>query len=507
MMFNYNVRLLLAFVVANYIQAYQFNINLPDSAQSEIEACVNRSRKSPAIQWQAEMACGHEYFARLGPNNLTEDDWAIFKTATDNIFGHTPPSFGISTRREVRTLSEEEWQNVTDVFGELFKAGVLQSFARLHGKAKLRAHKGGAFLPWHRVFLAHFEQEMKKINPSVSLPYWDYTTDYEIPQPYESVLWTPCFFGENNDTVLSGPFKFMYGAHGAIISRRLAENFYSTRLINKADIERLKDFCGYKDITTGAVKEETDHNLETLHDSVHDYIGGDMGVVENSAYDPIFWFHHAFIDYIWESFREHQTAKCTEIDIESDYRPINDTGWVNIIKQGPEDSMFGYSHLKTKDGLWRNWTDVFYTYEPQPACGGTCTGEYLYCDNKNRCLSRTKEACKKHLQTRNAREVGARDPLVPQIPCESGTPLRGLKGDGRTMETSQAECENILENERDGSIHGGLKQGETKYSCTALERFIYVLIGSLVCVIVSVTTVKIMRLRKQLKHARYDNVD
>jgi tyrosinase len=53
----------------------------------------------------------------------------------------------------------------------------------------------------------------------------------------------------------------------------------------------------------------TDHNLESLHDSVHDYIGGDMGVVENSAYDPIFWFHHAFIDYIWESFREHQTEK------------------------------------------------------------------------------------------------------------------------------------------------------------------------------------------------------
>jgi hypothetical protein len=64
-----------------------------------------------------------------------------------------------------------------------------------------------------------------------------------------------------------------------------------------------------KDITTGADTEETGHNLETLHDSVHDYIGGDMGVVENSAYDPIFWFHHAFIDYIWESYRGHQTAK------------------------------------------------------------------------------------------------------------------------------------------------------------------------------------------------------
>jgi hypothetical protein len=87
---------------------------------------------------------------------------------------------------------------------------------------------------------------MKKINPSVSLPYWDYTIDYEIPQPYDTVLWTPCFFGENNDTVTSSSFKFLYGAHGAVIARQLAKDFYSTRLINKADIENLKGFCHFK---------------------------------------------------------------------------------------------------------------------------------------------------------------------------------------------------------------------------------------------------------------------
>ncbi|XP_060569863.1 uncharacterized protein LOC132728268 [Ruditapes philippinarum] len=114
----------------------------------------------------------------------------------------------------------------------------------------------------------------------------------------------------------------------------------------------------------------------------------------------------------------------------------------------------------------------------------------------------------KHIRSIYKQEMhvkcGARDPLVPLTPCESGTPLSGLKGNGRTMETSKAECENILENEREGTLHGGLKQGKTKYSCTALERFIYVLIGSLVCVIVSVTTVKIMRLRKQLKYDKQD---
>ncbi|XP_060569873.1 putative tyrosinase-like protein tyr-3 [Ruditapes philippinarum] len=405
---------------------------------------------SPAIDWQADLACGHAYFNHLGPNNLTDGDWAIFKEAENDrfSFGHTAPSFGISIRREIRTLSDEEWKNVTDVFRELYEAGVLQAFGRLHGKAKLKAHKGGAFLPWHRVFLAHFEQEMKKINPSVSLPYWDYTIDYEIPQPYESIFWTPCFFGENNDTVQSGPFKFMYGAHGGIISRQLANDFYSTRLINKRDIERLKDFCGFEDITTGVLKEETDHNLETLHDGVHDYIGGDMGVVENSAYDPIFWFHHAFIDYIWESFREHQTESCGHIDIETDYRPINDIGWKGTFGQGHEDALFGYKHLNTTDGLWRNWTQMYYKYEPQPACDGTCRGEFLYCDDKKICLSRTKEVCKKEFPTRNKRRVDVTDTLLPHKPCGAGSKIIGLKGDGRTINTSKEECEKILERER-----------------------------------------------------------
>ncbi|XP_060569890.1 putative tyrosinase-like protein tyr-3 [Ruditapes philippinarum] len=499
MMLSHLVYMFVMFVVSNYIQAYQFNISLPDSAQSEIEKCIQRSRKSPAIHWQAEMACGHEFFTKLGPNNLTDEDWAVFKTATVDGFGYTPPLFGISTRREVRTLSEEEWTNVTDVFRELFESGILQSFSRLHGKATLRAHKGGAFLPWHRVFLAHLEQEMKKINPSVSLPYWDYTIDYEIPQPYDTVLWTPCFFGENNDTVTSSSFKFLYGAHGAVIARQLAKDFYSTRLINKADIENLKGFCHFKDITTGVSREDTGHNLESLHDSVHDYIGGDMGVVENAAYDPIFWFHHAFIDYIWETFREHQIEECTDIDIESDYRPANDIGWDDIIKQGPEDSLFGYSHLKTLDGLWRNWTEMFFTYEPQPACGSTCSGEFLYCDGEKRCLSRTKDACKMQLPTQNKRKREDRNPLVPQIPCESGTKIKGIKGDGRTMHTSEAECENILKVERQGPQQ---HKSEDRTS----ETVTFVGIGILVGIFVSVVPTIVIQIKKGKKRQKYENL-
>jgi tyrosinase len=34
-------------------------------------------------------------------------------------------------------------------------------------------------------------------------------------------------------------------------------------------------------------------NFESIHDSVHNVFGlGHMGIIEVSAFDPVFWFHH-----------------------------------------------------------------------------------------------------------------------------------------------------------------------------------------------------------------------
>ena len=34
-------------------------------------------------------------------------------------------------------------------------------------------------------------------------------------------------------------------------------------------------------------------NFETLHDGLHNAFGlGNMGIIEVSAFDPIFWLHH-----------------------------------------------------------------------------------------------------------------------------------------------------------------------------------------------------------------------
>ena len=39
--------------------------------------------------------------------------------------------------------------------------------------------------------------------------------------------------------------------------------------------------------------------LEDVHDGVHGWVSGDMGVVGTAAFDPIFWAHHTMIDRLW----------------------------------------------------------------------------------------------------------------------------------------------------------------------------------------------------------------
>ena len=52
-----------------------------------------------------------------------------------------------------------------------------------------------------------------------------------------------------------------------------------------------------------------EHNLELHHDEVHDWVGGDMGDVPRAAFDPAFYMHHAYIDYIFEEFRQNQITR------------------------------------------------------------------------------------------------------------------------------------------------------------------------------------------------------
>jgi hypothetical protein len=42
--------------------------------------------------------------------------------------------------------------------------------------------------------------------------------------------------------------------------------------------------------------------LEGIHNNIHSAIGGQMHHFNTSSQEPAFWFHHSFIDSVWEKF-------------------------------------------------------------------------------------------------------------------------------------------------------------------------------------------------------------
>ncbi|KAH3823070.1 hypothetical protein DPMN_124868 [Dreissena polymorpha] len=45
------------------------------------------------------------------------------------------------------------------------------------------------------------------------------------------------------------------------------------------------------------------------------WVGGDMSNTPAALYDPVFFLHHVFIDYIWEQFRTRQSSLRCEVNI------------------------------------------------------------------------------------------------------------------------------------------------------------------------------------------------
>ena len=68
----------------------------------------------------------------------------------------------------------------------------------------------------------------------------------------------------------------------------------------------------FKDITCNA-----DCKFESDHAGVHNFVGGHMGNPSCAPADPVFFLHHAFIDCIWQWFRENSQETPIELEYPS----------------------------------------------------------------------------------------------------------------------------------------------------------------------------------------------
>ena len=168
-----------------------------------------------------------------------------------------------------------------------------QKIAGYHGEPDNYCHRDDTiFLPWHRAYILRFEQALQKIDPGVSLPFWDWTSAPTlmsgIPDAFSAQMYT-----SSDGMMLANP---LYKANIGLLGRDTSRNPRPPVALQ-----------GIASAVTSSFSETSYDSFNTQlmipHNGLHTWVRGDMGSVPYAAYDPIFWAHHANVDRQWAQWQ------------------------------------------------------------------------------------------------------------------------------------------------------------------------------------------------------------
>ncbi|KAM6985171.1 tyrosinase [Aplochiton taeniatus] len=207
------------------------------------------------------------------------------------------------------------------------------------------AHWAPAFLPWHRLYLLHWERAIRRVtgDQGFTMPYWDWRdaqgcdvcTDQLMggQSPRDPTLISPASIFSSWKVICSqaqdynsrgvlcnateeGPLRRNPGNHNRNVVARLPTSEeveftlslpdYDTGAMDRtANMSFRNTLEGFGDPQTG----QGSSSRMGMHASLHVFMNGSMSSVQGSANDPIFLLHHAFVDSIYEQWlRRHRPS-------------------------------------------------------------------------------------------------------------------------------------------------------------------------------------------------------
>jgi tyrosinase len=168
------------------------------------------------------------------------------------------------------------------------------------------AHTRPAFFPWHRELVLQFENDLRQIDSTVTVPYWDWT---------DLAPFTADFLGGNGrsgDMVVddgsafaaNGPNHWTLKVLDAPLDPTSLQRSFGTRsdamaLPTPQDVTTALGITPYDSPpwrnSSFGFRAQVEY---ALHNLVHRYVNGTMYNM-TSPNDPIFWLHHCNIDRLW----------------------------------------------------------------------------------------------------------------------------------------------------------------------------------------------------------------
>jgi hypothetical protein len=230
------------------------------------------------------------------------------------------------------------------------------------------------FLPWHRHYIAQFEKALLSFQTGtikVGLPYWDSSL------PFNTTTWLPDLLTNITYTVGSGMNQatkpnYLSNANVKIPAiatcnpEARAVRRFPTQSLLPADLASLiaNITFAYSQSSFGSFNNTFNNTgfnnltITNLHSLPHREAGGtgtdvisgipqgvqgDLRLAAFTAYDPIFWLHHANVDRIWSNWQNSANGKNPSGSLPSQVlNCFNDTTVLNTIHHKVNQYKYAY---------------------------------------------------------------------------------------------------------------------------------------------------------------------
>lgn len=227
---------------------------------------------------------------QLTPAELLSLRTGVAKMMSYNSAGRTTAKF----RR-----SWVYWANMHGHFGDTCRGAIvgngLEGLQEWSASNKIETdtwckceHGTQQFLTWHRMYIYYFEKVLQQSanDPTLTLPYWDEAADPKLPAAFRDATYV-----DENGKTQPNPLR--------VAARRPAMNAGTAKLA-AATTSTTNAMAATNYATFSTRLEATPHGA--VHCAIADggCPNGLMGAVPVAAMDPVFYFHHANIDRLYE---------------------------------------------------------------------------------------------------------------------------------------------------------------------------------------------------------------
>lgn len=248
----------------------------------------------------------------------------------------------IKRRQEWRTLSRADQISYINAAKCLMSnpsqlmpgSGLRRSddFQYVHSNLQDSVHFVAHFLVWHRHFIYLYEEALSHCGYTGALPRWDWTLD--AANVTAAPVWssdTEVGFGTNGTGPSTAPSSSGLDG-GAVVDGAFARlqlnlpfrhqlqrnwnpfldisvggSIFASQYFDQRAIRILQSSTSYQQFAVGVEGQDPDvfDNAQPgPHSTVHALIGGDFPSSSTAANDPLFFLHHANIDWLWWKWQQ-----------------------------------------------------------------------------------------------------------------------------------------------------------------------------------------------------------